>query len=166
MKTYSALILKPGHVSKLEELKKILEKNQIKIDTFSNVILGLPQVERHYEEHYGKKFYDGLVEYMTTGNVKGIKKFKPNCIIMVATSAIEDENEEEFITRSRQVVKEKIRPELCFKREEFPKLSDEDFKELTMTANVLHASDSPESAKREIKNLFPKYFAENERTFN
>lgn len=98
---------------------------------------------------------------MTTGNVSGLVKFNPNCIRMVVSSKIENETEEEFIVRSRQVVKEVLRPALTFNRQKFAFLSDTDFKELTMTANGIHASDSPASAEREINNLFPNYF-ENE----
>ena len=77
---------------------------------------------------------------------------------MVVSSTIEGESEEGFIVRSRKVVKEVLRPMLAFRREDFPNLSDEQFKELTMTANGVHASDSPASAEKEVNNLFPDYF--------
>lgn len=156
MKTYSLFIIKPGCVSKREEVLKLLEENAIKVEAMEETILSRKQVEKHYEEHFGKSFYDTLVEYMTTGDVKGIYKFEPNCIKMVVSSKL-DEDEQEFITRSRQVVKEVLRPALAFKREDFAYLSDEDYKELTMTANGIHASDKPESAVKEINNLFPGY---------
>ena len=37
---------------------------------------------------------------------------------------------------------------------------DNYFKEVAMTANGIHASDSPEAAEREINNFFPEYFDE------
>ncbi|MBP3345073.1 MAG: hypothetical protein J6K97_02600 [Clostridia bacterium] len=157
MKTYSLFIIKPGYVAKKEEVLDLLNKNDIKVDVMEETVLVKEQVERHYEEHFGKSFYSTLVNYMTTGAVQDIYKFEPTCVKMVVTSA-KDETEEEFITRSRAVVKEVLRPALTLKREDFAALSDEEYKELTMTANGIHASDKPESAVKEINNLFPKYF--------
>lgn len=158
MNTYSLFILKPGYLAKKEEVLKLLDKNGIKVETMEETVLEKAQVERHYEEHFGKGFYNTLVEYMTTGKVLDIFKFNPQCVKMVVSSKVEGESEEEFIVRSRKVVKEVLRPALAFNRSKFAQLSDEDFKELTMTANGVHASDSPASAEREINNLFPDYF--------
>ena len=119
-------------------------------------------VERHYAEHYGKPFYNDLVDYMTTGNVQDLVKFYADSLVMVVSSKIENENEADFITRSRKVVKEVLRPALAFKREKLNFLSEEQYKELIMTANGVHASDSPESAEREIENFFPGFLAEKE----
>lgn len=160
METYSLLILKPGSLGKEEEVVRLLDQNGIKVEKKEKCILPLSQVEYHYAEHLGKDFYKTLVEYMTTGKVLDIAKFNPTCIKMVVSSKIEGETEEEFIKRSRQVVKEIIRPVLAFRRTQYLYLSEKDFKELTMTANGIHASDSPASAEREINNLFPEYFSE------
>lgn len=162
MNTYSLFILKPGFLKKQEEVVKLLDKNGIKVEQMRETMLTRETVERHYEEHFGKPFYSGLVDYMTTGRVGDLMKFNPDCVLMVVSSKIEDESEAEFIARSRKLVKEVIRPALTFNREKFKFLSDENFKELTMTANGIHASDSPSSAIREINNFFPKYFIENE----
>lgn len=163
MKTYSLFIIKPGSIKKTTDVMQLLSDNYIKFDFMREEVLSKEQVERHYEEHFGKKFYNTLVDYMTTGNVAGIAKFDPTCVTMVVSSTDPKETEEEFIARSRKVVKEVLRPALAFKRSDFPNLSDEDFKELTMTANGIHASDSPASAEREIGNIFPEYFDEMER---
>lgn len=162
MKTYSLFILKPGFLKKKDEVIKLLAKNDIKVDTMHESMLTKESVEYHYAEHYGKPFYNTLVEYMTTGNVKNLTQFYPDCLRMVVSSTRENESEEEFITRSRKVVKEVLRPALTFNRDKFKYLSDEDFKEVCMTANGIHASDSPASAEREINNFFPEFFAENE----
>lgn len=162
METYSLFILKPGFLAKKEEVLKLLEENNIKVVEMEETVLSREQVERHYEEHLGKSFYKTLVEYMTTGKVLDIFKFKPECVKMIVSSKLTNESEEEFIARSRQVVKEVLRPALTFNRQKFAKLSDKDFKELTMTANGIHASDKPSSAEKEINNLFPNYFDERE----
>lgn len=162
MKTYSLFIIKPGYLKKKMEVINLLKENEIRLVAMAETVLSKEQAERHYQEHYGKPFYQTLLDYMTTGEVKGIYSFDPTSVKMVVTSGLENETEEEFIARSRKVVKEVLRPALSFNRRKFPKLSDEEFKELTMTANGIHASDSPESAKREIENLFPGYIPEQE----
>ncbi len=159
MKTYSLFIIKPGYLSKRAEVEALLDANDIKVEIAEECVLPVPAVERHYEEHLGKGFYQTLVDYMTTGRVQDIYAFAPECVKMVVSSKIDGESEEDFITRSRKVVKEVLRPALALCREDFAELSDGDFKELTMTANGIHASDKPESAVKEINNLFPNYFA-------
>ena len=160
MQTYSLFILKPGFSKKKDEVLKLLDENGIKVEKIKESMLLRETIEYHYEEHLGKPFYDTLVDYMTTGDIKGLMKFHPSCVVMVVSSKCEKENQEDFIVRSRKVVKEVLRPALTFKREKFAFLSDEDFKEVTITANGVHASDSPASARREINNFFPGFFAD------
>lgn len=156
--TYSLFILKPGFVEFEDRLEEILNENDIKIVVRENGILPLNKMKIHYAEHEGKSFYNTLVAYMTKGEVKGIYNFAPNTVKMVVASTNLNENEEDFIVRSRKLVKEVLRPEMELNRIDFNMLSDEDFKELKTTANGIHASDSGESARREINNLFPNYF--------
>lgn len=154
--TYSLFITKPGFVNKQNLIEKILNKNNIVVVKKEEQQLLRSKVELHYAEHEGKNFYTKLVNYMTNGVVEGLHKFDPTCVVMVVASANKNETEENFITRSREVVKTQLRPALEFNRRDF-NLSDADFNELTKTANGIHASDSPASAKREIKNLCPSY---------
>ncbi len=153
MNTYSLFILKPGFTDKLKELNSILIKNKIKIEDVKKCVLPLDKIEKHYKEHKGKPFYESLVRYMTQGDVKGIYKFNPECVVMVVSSEIE-ETEQEFIDRTRSLVKEVLRPSFALSREKYKILTDEEFEQLTTTANVIHASDSPKSAREEILNLF------------
>lgn len=162
MQTYSLLITKPGFLKKQKEIEAVLKKNDMAIVVKRESMFTAQTMEFHYAEHYGKPFYNTLVEYMTTGNIKNLVQFPADCVAMVVTSTRKNESEQEFIDRSRKVIKEQIRPMLTFKREKMKFLSDEDYKEVTMTANGMHASDSPASAKREINNFFPEFFAENE----
>ena len=158
MNTFSCLILKPGVIHKYHEVARVLKNNNIKIVEAGLGILTEGEAKVHYDEHKEKDFFNTLVNYMTTGDVKGICKFDPESIRMVVTSTDENETEDEFIARTRKLVKEELRPMLAFSREDYSELSDEDFKELTMTANGIHASDSGKSAIREINNLFPGHF--------
>ena len=156
MKTYSLFIIKPGFADKTKEIFNILKENDIRIESALSSIIPKSQIEQHYAEHLGKPFYNTLVSYMTTGNVGGIIKFNPKCVIMIASSNIQEETEEQFIERSRKVVKEILRPAIALKRENFFEYTEEEFKEIIATANGIHASDSPQSAKREIENFFGK----------
>lgn len=162
LKTYSLFIIKPGFIDKESEITKILEENDIKVVKREKCLLPLSRVEKHYSEHLGKPFYNTLVGYMTNGNVGDIYKFNPNCVKMIVSSTRPNEAEDEFITRSRAVVKEIIRPRIELKAEHFD-LSPEDFKELKCTANGLHASDCAASAEREINNMFPCFEQELEK---
>ena len=158
MNTFSCLILKPGMIERFAEVAQVLKNNNVKIVEAGLEVMTKKEAEVHYDEHREKDFFKTLVDYMTTGNVKDICQFDPESLRMVVTSLDENETEDEFIARTRKLVKEEIRPMLAFTREEFPDLSDEDFKELVMTANGIHASDSGKSAIREINNLFPGHF--------
>lgn len=158
MNTFSCLILKPGVTQRFGEIAMLLKDNNIKIVEAGLAVMSNKEAVVHYDEHKEKDFFKTLVDYMTTGDVKGIYNFDPESVRMVVTSTDENETEDEFITRTRKLVKEVIRPMLAFTREDFPDLSNEDFKELTMTANGIHASDSGKAAIREINNLFPGHF--------
>ena len=81
-------------------------------------------------------------------------KFKELNKVLVENKIKIEETEKEFIERTRKLVKEVLRPSLALSREKYKILSDEEFNQLTTTANVIHASDSPESAQEEILNLF------------
>ena len=158
MNTYSCLILKPGVVHRYLELVKVLKENNINIVDANLSVLSEAEADVHYAEHREKDFFKTLVTYMTTGDVKGITSFDPESVRMVVSSTIKNETEDEFIARTRKLVKEVIRPMLAFSSEDYAYLSDDDFRELTMTANGIHASDSGKSAIREINNLFPNQF--------
>ena len=87
---------------------------------------------RHYAEHEGKPFYEGLVNFITRG---------PSLLIV-----IEGPEETYAVVRTlmgttnpRQAAPGTIRGDLA----------------IEVTENLVHGSDSPESAKREIDLFFP-----------
>jgi nucleoside-diphosphate kinase len=86
---------------------------------------------RHYEEHQGKPFYGDLVAFITRGPsllmvVEGPEAFKVVRTLMGSTNP-------------RDAAPGTIRGDLA----------------IELTENLVHGSDSPESAKREIALFFP-----------
>ena len=162
MKTYSLFIVKPGFTKSFKKIKEVLNNNQIKILKDYDGKLEKDVLAKHYAEHFGKSFYNKLIEYMSEGKL-GDVKFDNKVIVMVVSSTNKNESEEDFIKRTRKVVKETIRPSFELNKDNLKNfvqnpevlkgLKDEDLKEVFITANVIHASDSPESAKREIENM-------------
>lgn len=162
MKTYSLFIIKPGFIQSFAKIKDVMGKNNIKVVTEYKGKLEKDVLAKHYAEHFGKPFYNKLIEYMSDGKI-GDVQFDSKVVVMVVSSAIKNESEQDFITRSRKVVKEILRPEFELNKQNLgdhiknpnilKNIKDEDLKEVFMTANVIHASDSPESAKREIGNM-------------
>ena len=86
--------------------------------------------ERHYGEHVGKPFFGGLVEFITSGPivamiVEGDNAIKAVRTMMGTTNPLDSQ----------------------------PGTIRGDFA-LTMSNNVIHGSDGPESAAREIATFF------------
>lgn len=133
-KTFVAL--KPDAV-KRNLIGKVIERFELK--GYKIIALKLlnvtdEQASKHYEEHYGKPFYPGLIKFITSGPIvamviKGVNAIQGVRHIVGATKP--DEADDGSI------------------RADFSPLS---------SMNIIHASDSPESAQREIS----IYFNENE----
>ena len=110
MKTYSLFIIKPGFIQSFAKIKEVMGKNNIKVVTEYKGKLEKDVLAKHYAEHFGKPFYNKLIEYMSDGRIGDIQ-FDNKVVVMVVSSAIKNESEQDFITRSRKVVKEILRPE-------------------------------------------------------
>ncbi len=82
--------------------------------------------EKHYAEHVGKPFYNGLVSYITSGPVFAM--------VWEGEEAIRAVRQTVGATRPIDAAPGTIRHDLAAK----------------MDRNLIHASDSPESAQREI----------------
>ncbi len=88
------------------------------------------QAAANYAEHEGKPFYDGLVEYITSGPVVKMVLAGPDAVPVVRKLM--------GVTNPRDAAPGTIRGDFG----------------LTLDANVVHGSDSPESAEREIAIFF------------
>jgi nucleoside-diphosphate kinase len=89
--------------------------------------------ERHYEEHKGKEFYDPLLTYITSGPVV--------CMVLEGENAI----------AALRAMMGKTNPQ-----DAAPGTIRGDLSQVT-GRNIVHGSDSSESAKREIRLFFNDY---------
>ena len=129
-KTYT--MIKPdgvanGHigqiVSKFENVGLTIERMELGLVTQA-------QAEQNYAEHKGKPFYDGLIEYVTSGPVVKMVVSGENAVATVRKLM--------GATNPADATPGTIRGDFG----------------LTMDENVIHGSDSVESAEREIGVFF------------
>lgn len=88
------------------------------------------QAAANYAEHEGKPFYGGLVAYITSGPVVKMVLSGPEAVSVVRKLM--------GVTNPRDAAPGTIRGDFG----------------LTLDANIVHGSDSPESAEREIAIFF------------
>ena len=93
-------------------------------------------LEQHYAEHIGKPFYEPLVEFMMSGPIVAI--------VASGNRVIEGFRSLAGVTDPTAAVPGTIRGDLA--RDQGTKVVE----------NIVHGSDSPESAAREIQIFFPK----------
>ncbi|MEJ5257691.1 MAG: nucleoside-diphosphate kinase [Fervidobacterium sp.] len=126
------VILKPNAVRRglIGEILKRFEQRGIKIVGLKFLWMTKEQCEKLYEPHFGKPFYDELVSFMMGGPVVAIVLEAPRVIEMV-----------------RHIVgaTDPLKAEAGTIRGEFA---------LTVTKNLIHASDSLENAQREMSIFF------------
>lgn len=102
----------------------------LKIERMELGIVTREQAEANYAEHEGKPFYTGLVAYITSGPVVKMVLSGPEAV-MVCRKLM-------GATDPRDAAPGTIRGDFG----------------LTLDANIIHGSDSPESAVREIEIFF------------
>lgn len=110
-------------ISRFEETGLTLERIELGLVTPG-------QAAANYAEHQGKPFYDGLVEYITSGPVVKMVISGPEAVSVVRKLM--------GATNPRDAAPGTIRGDFG----------------LTLDANIVHGSDSPESAEREIAIFF------------
>jgi nucleoside-diphosphate kinase len=108
-----------------------LERKDLRIVAMELRRLDKETAERHYAEHVGKPFFDDLVSFITRGPlvamvVEGPDAWKVARALMGATNP-------------RDAAPGTIRGDLA----------------IELTENLVHGSDGPESATREIALFFP-----------
>ncbi len=130
------IILKPDAVERglIGEITTRFERRGLRFLAFELRQLGASLVQQHYAEHRGKPFYDDLVAFLTRGPVVvGIIEGPAQVVEMVRTMM--------GATDSAKAAPGTIRGDLAM-------LVDE---------NLIHGSDSPASAEREIGLFFPEF---------
>lgn len=125
-------MLKPGAVNRriIGEVISRLEKKGMRLIAAKMMQITREIAEKHYAEHKGKDFYEGLLEYTVSGPVFAMVWTGDNCIKLIRK-----------IVGSTDVT------------EAAPGTIRGDYSSHTQR-NIIHASDSPESAEREIALFF------------
>lgn len=133
MNTERTLVLiKPDGVRRglIGEIISRFERKGLKIKALKMLRLTREKAEEFYSVHRGKPFFESLIEFMTSGPIIAM--------ILEGDMAI-------------SVVRRMIGP--TDGREAPPGTIRGDYS-LSKSQNVVHASDSPESAVREIRVIF------------
>lgn len=124
--------IKPDGVERghLGEIIGRYEKRGLKVVGLKLMIVDKSKAEEHYGEHNGKPFFGGLVSFITSGPIVAIVLEGKNAVSIVRTI--------NGATNPKDAAPGTIRGDLA----------------IDIGRNVVHGSDSPESAQREIKIFF------------
>lgn len=139
MSTEKTLILvKPDGVRRglVGEVISRIETKGYAIDALRMLQADAALLEKHYAEHVGKPFYEPLVEFMMSGPIVAI--------VASGNRVIEGFRSLAGVTDPTVAAPGTIRGDLA--RDQGTKVMQ----------NLVHGSDSPESAAREIEIFFPK----------
>jgi nucleoside-diphosphate kinase len=127
------LIIKPDAVRRdlIDEIIARVERQGLQVDSKHRMRIDRDLAERHYAEHSEKPFFGELVEFITSGDVIVAKVNGPEAISVLRTliGATDPAKADPGTIRG-----------------DYGKV---------ITENLVHGSDSPESAKRELKLFFP-----------
>lgn len=126
------VIIKPDGIERglMGEIISRYEKKGLEITDCKMIKADRETLEKHYIEHKGKSFYEELISYMTRSNV----------LVMI----IEGNNAIQII-RKLHGKTNPLDSEIGTIRGDFAN---------SVTENIVHASDSKDSAKREISIWF------------
>jgi nucleoside-diphosphate kinase len=135
METERTLVLvKPDGVRRglIGEIISRFERLEMKIIAMKMMRIDEDLAARQYHEHEGEPFYDRLMSFITSGEVV--------VMVLEGESAISAARKEMGPTDPTEAPPGTIRG---------------DYEGLEMPGNLVHGSDSPESAEREIGLFFP-----------
>ena len=134
MSDRTLVLLKPDAVERglIGEITGRFEAKNLTVAAMELRQLDAEILARHYEEHQGKGFYADLVEFMSRGPVVAMVIEGPEDTWEVVRSLI-------GATNPRKAAPGSIRGDLG----------------ILLTENLVHGSDSLESATREIGIFFP-----------
>ena len=129
-KTY--IMIKPDGVQRglIGEIIKRFERKGFKLLALKFSTPTRELLEEHYAEHKGKPFYEPLLEYMSMGPVV--------CMIWQGLNVVSTSRKMMGATKPENAAPNTIRGDFC----------------VESGRNVIHGSDSVESAEREIKLWF------------
>jgi nucleoside-diphosphate kinase len=127
------VFVKPTAVERglVGEILGRFEKAGMRFESLRMLRLERPQAEAHYAEHRGKSFFEELIAYVTSGPIVAC--------VAAGDGAIAKARELCGATNPAKAAAGTIRAEFG----------------VDVCRNAIHASDSPESARREIERFFP-----------
>ena len=130
MKTF--FMIKPDGVQRnlTGEIIRIVEEQDFTITKMKKMDISQEMAELHYEEHKDKSFFNNLIQFITSGPVVAMELEGDDSVSKVR-SLMGDTNP---IDAKPGTIRHKFGTEL--------------------EKNVVHGSDSPESAKRELSIFF------------
>lgn len=122
------VLIKPDAVKRrlIGEILAEYEKNELSIIELTMIHASRKRVEQHYENLKGKPFFEEVVSYLSSGPLVAMILEGDNCIDLVRN------------------INGATDPKAADKRSIRGKYG------ISKTQNTVHASDSPESAAREI----------------
>jgi nucleoside-diphosphate kinase len=131
------ILVKPDGVARglVGEVISRVEAKGYAIDSLRMLQADRALLEKHYAEHIGKPFYEPLVEFMMSGPIVAI--------VASGNRVIEGFRSLAGVTDPTVAAPGTIRGDLA--RDQGTKV----------VQNIVHGSDSPESAAREIEIFFP-----------
>ena len=126
------VLLKPDSIQRalIGEIVGRFERRGLKVVAMKMLRVSRSLGETYYAEHKGKSFFEPLMSYITAGPVVAI--------VLEGDGAVASVRRMMGKTNSAEAEPGTIRGDLA----------------LTIGRNVIHGSDSPESAKREIPLFF------------
>ena len=133
MATETTLVLiKPDAVRRglIAEILGRFERRGFRIRGLRQLVLTRELAERHYGEHQGKPFFGELVDFIIGGPLVALALEGPEAVVTVRTMM--------GSTNPLQSAPGTIRGDLA----------------VELSENVVHGSDSPESAERELGIFF------------
>ena len=122
------VLAKPDAVQRglIGEIIGRFERKGLKVIGLRLLAVPLPMAEQHYAVHAGKHFYDGLVEFITSGPVAAVALEGPDAVAVVRKMVGR--------TMPNEAEPGTIRGDLG----------------VSGLRNLIHASDAPETAEAEL----------------
>ena len=132
------VLIKPDGVKRglIGKILNHYEEKSLEIVALKMITATIDDAKEHYNEHEGREYFEELINYVTDGKI---------CAIILRGEKAVD------VVRKINGDKDPVKAELASIRGEFT---------LDKTHNLVHASDCPESAEREIAIWFPELCVE------
>ncbi|MGA1158666.1 MAG: nucleoside-diphosphate kinase [Candidatus Nanopelagicaceae bacterium] len=137
-KEQTLVLIKPDGVRRglIGEIIRRIEAKGYVVENLKMSFAGVGQLKEHYKEHEGKPFFEPLLEFMQSGPIVAM--------VVTGNRVIEGFRSLAGATEPTNAAPGTIRGDLA--RDQGTKV----------VQNLVHGSDSPESAQREILIFFPE----------